>query len=117
MRTARCKKYHQPLSGAASGVLRALSDRQSKCPGWASNEVRDILLATAIVEDDQDLDCFGRPRKVWNAVAGWTFVGVSTGEQSPTYNCYPEAPTTKLAARLAILQGRSLEDLMSNAGS
>ena len=53
----------------------------------------------------------GHPRRLWNAVNNHYFVGVSTNEQQPSYNCYPEVPTT-LLEDLARRAARSLEDVL-----
>jgi hypothetical protein len=37
-------------------------------------------------------DSSGRPKKLWNAVEGRIFVGVSCNLADPVYNCYPEVP-------------------------
>lgn len=70
-------------------------------------------MTTALPDPDGGTDSFGRPKRVWNAVAGATFVGVSTNEQDPAYNCYPEVPATALAHELAERAERSVEDILN----
>jgi hypothetical protein len=109
----RCKSYHRPLRGSAPGSLRGRADRKSECPGWASDAALQAkLLDTALDDPDAGLDSLGRPKKKWNAVAGRTFIGVSTNEQEPAYNCYPEVPATALADELARRADRSVEEFL-----
>lgn len=72
-------------------------------------------MADALVEDATDIDSFGHPRRVWNAVEGMFFVGVSTNQQAPIYNCYREVPATHLVDQLAIRAERSLGELLRGA--
>lgn len=54
---------------------------------------------------------FGHPKRVWNAIGGWYFVGVSTNQSTVTYNCYPEEPATELIDELSARSARAPEDL------
>jgi len=93
--------------------MRGGSDRKSRCPGWASEQaLQEKLMQTAIDDPDGGTDSFGRPRKKWNAVAGRTFIGVSTNEQTPEYNCYPEAPVTGVADALARRAELTVEEFL-----
>jgi len=74
--------------------------------------VRQRLLDEALVDPDAGEDSMGHPKRLWNAINGWYFVGVSTNEQQPSYNCYPETPSA-LLDELSTRAQRSIEDLMS----
>ena len=112
--TIRCKGYHRVLRRADPGAVRGRADRKSGCPGWASDQIlQGRLESTALVDPDAGTDSFGRPRRIWNAVAGTVFVGNSTNEQDPHYNCYPEVPATALAEELARRAERSVEQFLS----
>lgn len=75
-------------------------------------ELQRLLLADALEDPTAGTDAFDRPRKVWNAVAGWVFVGVSSNEQLPAYNCFPEAPVTALVAELQVRAERTIEEVL-----
>ncbi len=112
-RRLRCKKYHESRGKADEGRLRTVREKKSRCPGWAKDErLRRVLLADAVEEPEVARDMFGNPKRIWNAVADWTFVGVSTNEQEPSYNCYPEVPATSLIDELAARAERSVEQLL-----
>ena len=86
---------------------------KSRCPGWARDEtLQSHLLADAIVDPDGGEDSNGRPRRLWNAVNEWYFVGVSTNEAEPAYNCYPDLPMTKIRQKLIERARRSIEDVL-----
>lgn len=110
----RCKGYHRPMRSTDGGSLRTHADRKSGCPGWAVDPTLQArLLATALEDPDGGADSFGRPKRIWNAVAGQTFVGVSTNEQDPAYNCYPEVPATALADELALRADSTVEAFLA----
>jgi hypothetical protein len=112
MAQVHCKPYHHPLTSADSGTLRTNADRKSKCPGWLTDErLRKKLLDKALPDPKGDLDCFGRVKKFWNAVNGVYLIGVSTNEQEPRYNCYPEQPVC-LFQELSSRANRTIEELM-----
>ena len=110
--TIRCKPKHRALKKSEPGNLRRAGDLRSRCPGWASEEVQECLLADALVDPESGTDCHGRPRLLWNAVNNVVFIGVSSNEQVPAYNCYPEVPATSLAGQLEARSRRSLDDLL-----
>src|SRR2546427_10665460 len=100
-RILRCKPYHNARGRHDPGLLRSGHDQKSRCPGWASDpQLRQKLLDDAIPDPDAGLDWAGHPQRLWNAVNSWYFVGVSTGEQVPAYNCYPDVPATVLQRTL-----------------
>lgn len=108
----RCKPKHRPLRADQPASVRSRADRKSTCPGWASDAaLRERLERNALIDGEAGEDSYGRPRRIWNAVAGTVFVGVSTNEQEPHYNCYPEVPATSLADELAERAERSVEDV------
>ncbi len=113
-RVLRCKKYHEPQDKLDRGYLHErYSTKKSRCPGWLKDEVfRHHLLDGALVDPDAGKDSFGNPKRVWNAVSGWFFVGVSTNEQVPSYNCYPEVPASALLEELSRRAERSIEELI-----
>lgn len=111
----RCKPKHRALTKSEQGNLRRRSDVRSRCPGWLSNELQRKLMGEALVDPDAGTDFHGRPRLLWNAVNGWVFVGVSSSEPVPAYNCYPEAPTTSLVLQLEARAQRSIEDVLGQA--
>jgi hypothetical protein len=92
------------------GFLDKSGHRKSRCPGWI-HPFRDALLADALPDPDGATDSFGNPKRVWNAVEGWYFIGVSTNQKIPTYNCYPEDPATDLVEKLVVRAARQLNAL------
>lgn len=48
----------------------------------------------------------GNPRRLWNAVNGETFVGVSANLAEPTYNCYPAAPASAAVRNALVPRAR-----------
>jgi hypothetical protein len=93
------------------------SGRPLSVPRWVTEALQQKLLDDALVEPGNDLDSFDRPRRVWNAVNQWVFVGVSSNEQVPAYNCYPEIPATLLVDELARRAARSIDDVLSGEES
>ena len=75
-------------------------------------KLRQRLIEDALIDPDGQLDWKGRPKRLWNAINGWTFVGVATGETELAYNCYPETPATDLLEELARRAERSIDDLL-----
>jgi len=113
MAVVHCKPYHRPLKGSAPGSLRTNADRKSTCPGWLSDEqLRQKLLDEALDDPMGETDFLGRPKKKWNAINGVYFIGVSTYEPEPKYNCYPEHPNC-LLDELSRRADRSLEDFIN----
>ncbi|MDI7267317.1 MAG: hypothetical protein QME96_04935 [Myxococcota bacterium] len=72
--------------------------------------MRGKLLAEALEEPEGGVDSRGWPKRLWNALDGWYFVGVSTNEPKPAYNCYPEVPATSLLEELAKRAERTVEE-------
>jgi len=117
MRLVRCKDYHRPRARTDPGTLAVLPARKSRCPGWAADEILQRLLIEGALPDPHGAaDIHGRPKRVWNAVAGTVFVGVSTNEQDEAYNCYPEVPATSLHSVLAKRAERTIAELMQAEG-
>lgn len=113
-RLVRCKKYHEDHGAEDPGLRRDAGDTKSRCPGWTRDaQLRQTLLESALVEDPDDTDSMGRPRRLWNALNGWYFVAISTNEPVPGYNCYPEVPATRLKAHLDRLAERTIEEVMA----
>jgi hypothetical protein len=111
MSAVRCKRYHRPRDKDDTGLQRTTADKKSRCPAWlGSAPIRQRLLDEALVDPLGGEDTFGRPKRLWNAVSGWYFVGVSTNENTPAYNCYPEEPAA-LLDQLDARAARTLEDL------
>jgi hypothetical protein len=106
-----CKVYHRALRAGDPAHYRSPTYQKSRCPGWANDPaLQRRLLEEAIVDEAGGEDSFGRPKRLWNAVNGLYFVGVSTNESRPRYNCYPEVPTAYLDELDQRLE-RSLEDI------
>jgi hypothetical protein len=55
-------------------------------------DLQQRLIAEALEDTARAKDAMGRPKRLWNAVEGRIFVGVSCGLAEPVYNCYPEMP-------------------------
>lgn len=112
----RCKPRHKWTHPHDLGELRSPDgqDQKSRCPGWiADASLQARLMADALVEDDVPLDRHGRPKRLWNAIGGMVFIGVSTQENAPAYNCYPEYPATDLVEELELRKMRSVEEFMN----
>lgn len=115
MAVVHCKPYHRPLKGSAPGSLRTKADLKSTCPGWLGDEqLRQKLLDEALDDPKGEKDFLGRPKKKWNAINGFYFVGVSTSEPQAKYNCYPEEPNA-LLDELSRRADRSLEEFIHQA--
>jgi len=111
-RVVRCKRYHEPRGTRDAGLLRGTGDAKSRCPGWLVDAtLQRKLLDEAIVDPEGGMDSRGRPKRLWNALDGWYFVGVSTNEPEPAYNCYPEVPATVLLEELSRRAERTVEEL------
>lgn len=88
-----CKDYHQAKTASESGSLRGKYQAKSTCPAWASDPlIQEALLQEALLDTGNAKDALGRPKKIWNALENFVFVGVSCNLRTPTYNCYPEKP-------------------------
>lgn len=70
------------------------------------------MLTDALVEPESGLDSHGHPFRLWNAVNGVYFVGVSCNLADESYNCYPEVPATSLLDDLEQLAERSVHDIV-----
>jgi hypothetical protein len=93
-RNIYCKPYHRPKTGEAEAQRRRPDDLKSICPGWAST-VQRRLLDEALVDEEAGTDVHGHLRRLWNAVNGEVFVGVSANLAEPAYNCYPAPPASE----------------------
>lgn len=109
----RCTPKHRAPTGSAAAKLRSRGDVRSRCPGWATERVQRCLLAEALTDPDGGFDSHGRPRKIWNAVAGIVFFGVSSNEPIPAYKCYPSEPVTALVDTLLTRAKRTVEALLA----
>jgi hypothetical protein len=117
-RQIRCKPYHRPRRASDAGRVRDQLFRKSRCPAWASSaELQQRLLDEALIDPDGGIDSLGHPRRLWNAVDGCFFVGVSTNEQQAAYNCYPEIPATSLRSELLVRSERTIEDVLQGGDS
>jgi hypothetical protein len=110
----RCKPKHRAIKSSSMGQLRTRLDVRSRCPGWVTDELQRKLIENALVEPGDDRDSYGRPRRVWNAVDHWVFVGVSSNEPVPAYNCYPEVPATTLMDELQRRAERTIEEVLAD---
>jgi hypothetical protein len=108
----RCKPKHHALTKAEPGNTRTKVDVRSRCPGWAVADVQNRLMEEALVDPLGGSDSYGRPRKLWNAVGGFVFLGVSSNEPVPAYNCYPSEPLTELVDTLRLRAERTVEALL-----
>lgn len=78
-----------------------------------SDRLQTALLRSALEDPRGGVDVFGRPRRVYNAVAGVVFVGMSTNEPQPAHNCYPVlALTTELRSQLLTRADRSVDEAL-----
>jgi hypothetical protein len=113
MRILRCKGF-KPQPSSERGPELGSPARKSRCAGWIDDPV---LLQTLVDEALEDpaagVDCFNRPRRIWNAIAGTCFVGVSTNEPTLAYHCYPAVPLTALRSELARRARRTLADVLT----
>jgi hypothetical protein len=117
-RSVHCKEYHRAKTRRTPGSLRDDYDRKSTCPPWASDRQLQQALIDGALEDSGGLtDYLGRPKKLWNAVEGVVFVGVSCNLQEPRYNCYPEIPPDgKLLGELQRRAERTRTELLGRPG-
>ncbi len=69
------------------------------------------MIEEAIEDPDDEKDMWEHPKRIWNAVADWCFVGISTNERKAAYNCYPEYPATQLLEELTRRAMRSVEQV------
>src|SRR5689334_22343111 len=77
-RIVYCKEYHQPKAINPDGILRSRYQRKSRCPSWAEDPtLRQALINDALVDSSGAMDSQGRPKRLWNAVDGFVFIGVS----------------------------------------
>lgn len=113
-RLLECKVYHKTKATAKVGSLRNRNENKSRCPDWADDpKLQAILLKEALIDSGGSLDWKGRPKRIWNAVAGQIFVGVSCNTEEPRYNCYPEHPPDgKLIKQLKQRAERNLSDVL-----
>jgi hypothetical protein len=118
-RIVQSKDYHRPKTAGNTGKLRDAYQRKSTCPSWASDlTLRDALINDALPDPSGAKDSLGRVKKLWNAVDGWYFVGVSCNLQEERYNCYPEYPPDgKLIGDLNRRADRTVESVLNEARS
>lgn len=109
-----CKEYHRPTPTSRDGRLRTKADQKSRCPEWADDpRLRQALIDEALPDPNDDKDMYGRPRKLWTALAGKYFIGRSCEMAEPRYNCHPEVfPPGKLFAVMRERADRKLEDFL-----
>jgi hypothetical protein len=88
------------------------------CPSWAANlDFQRFLIDDALEDSGESKDAFGRPKKLWNAVEGVVFIGISCNLQEPLYNCYPETPPPgKLFAVLQRRAERTRDEVLDRSG-
>jgi hypothetical protein len=55
-------------------------------------ELQKRLIEEALEDTKGATDSMGRPKRLWNALEGRIFVGVSCNLAEPVYNCYQDAP-------------------------
>jgi hypothetical protein len=80
-------------------------------------EVQSVLIQNALVPEDAPEDSWGRPKRIWNAVDGYIFVGVSVNLAEPVYNCYPDSPSDgDLYDELEERAKRSVQSLLAESG-
>jgi hypothetical protein len=92
-RLVHCKDYHRSKTRHRPGIVRHPRQRKSVCPSWAMDERLQIaLIRCALLDSGGACDLYGRPKRLWNAVSGVFFVGVSCNVETSLYNCYPETP-------------------------
>lgn len=117
VRTVYCKEYHQPRATTPGGVLRTRYDRKSSCPSWATDPIlQQALIVDALVDTGGATDSQGRPKKLWNAVDGFVFIGVSCNLAIAQYNCYPERPPDgRLFRELERRAERTREEVLAEA--
>ena len=116
-RSVHCKDYHRAKTAGTSGSIRVRQDRKSTCPSWAT----DRQVQQALIDDVlrfRGCDGLSWPsKKLWNAVEGFVFIGVSCNLQEPRYNCYPESPPDgKLLGELQQRAERTRNELLGRAG-
>ena len=78
---------------------------------------RYILIADALVPEASATDWKGRPKRIWNAVDEFIFVGDSCNLAEPKYNCYPAYPPNgKLFNELQERAERTIEEVLAASG-
>ena len=119
-RIVYCKDYHRPKTRGKGAKIRSDHQRKSVCPSWAMNQRLQVALIRCGLEDSRgQLDLYGRPKRLWNAVGGIFFVGVSCNDETRSlYNCYPETPPdgkhlSELFARAKRTPEEAIEDYES----
>jgi hypothetical protein len=79
--------------------------------------LQQALIDDAIEDPAGALDMNGRPKRLWNAIDGCCFVGVSCNLEDPQYNCYPEMPPGgRLFHELEGRAERTRDELLGRAG-
>jgi hypothetical protein len=87
-RLVHCKDYHRSKTRRGYASVRGDRDRKSICPSWAMDKrLQTALIRTAILDSGGAFDVNGRPKRLWNAVGGVFFVGVSCNVETALYNC------------------------------
>jgi hypothetical protein len=117
-RSVFCKPYHFPRTGGTAGRPRNAHQRKSTCPPWAADEeLQRALINEALDDPGGALDLHRRAKRVWNAIEGCYFVGVSCNVAEPLYNCYPEDPPGgKLFHELQRRAERTRDEVLGRAG-
>jgi len=116
-RSIECKEYHRPRTANNPGRLRSNYQTKSRCPSWAADPVLQQRLIDEALEDAAGAtDSLGRPKRLWNAVGGNVFVGVSCNLPEPRYNCYlEEPPDGRLFAELRRRAERTTDEVLGRA--
>lgn len=114
MGTVRCKPVHQPHGADDPGARRDRGAHKSRCPSWAADaRLQRRLIDEALLDPAGAKDFLGRPKVIWNAVGGTVFIGLSTGETELAYNCFPNAPETRLHAELSRRANRTVDEYLA----
>lgn len=117
-RRVNCRLFHDPRGAGNPGRIRSHYDRKSICPSWAADSVLQQTLLDEALEDTRGhVDCFGRPRRLWNAVEGVVFTGLSNNTRESSYDCFREVPPDgKLFRELQRRSERTRNDVLGPTG-
>lgn len=115
VRSVHCKDYHRAKTAGARGSLASSYQRKSHCPSWAQDlALQQALINEALEDSGGALDSLGRPKRLWNAVEGYIFIGVSCNLSETRYNCYPERPPDgKLFSELQRRADRTRDEVLN----
>ena len=110
-----CKNYHKGRVWLPDGKPRSQTSEKSRCPVWAEKEVvQRVLIESAVFSENGGKDCQGRPKKIWNAVNGCIFVGISNQVPEPVYNCMiADFPESNVREKVLELARRAIDDIGS----